>query len=278
MKNQPIDYLLIGHITLDKTMDGFHLGGTATYSGLTAAALGYRVGLVSVFGNEIELDMLSDLDLQLKTVDRSTTFENITGPQGRIQILHHTAEMITRDQIPPSWMTAPIVHLGPVANEINPEVINLFNDNWLGITPQGWMRAANKHHEVGYSPWNDHQKYLERATASVLSIEDVVYDEDVIQSYSQSGNVVVVTEGFQGARVYWRGDVRRFKAQKIEEVDATGAGDIFATCFFHRYQQTKDPWTAAKFAVKLSTVSVTRNGLDSIPRPEEIRSALVEVL
>lgn len=278
MTHQPVDYLLIGHITLDKTPQGFKLGGTASYSGLTAAALGLRVGLVSVFGGETSLDVLSGINLSVKSVSRSTTFENIPTPEGRRQILHHRAEAIHGEQIPPAWMNAELVHIGPVAGEVDPAVLDLFEKNWVGVTPQGWMRRADADGRVGFSPWETYQHTLARASAAVMSVEDVNFEEDLIQTYSQYGNIIAVTEGYQGARIYWRGDVRRFKAPRVEEVDSTGAGDIFAACFFYRLHQTKDPWTAARFAVKLSAVSVSRKGLASIPEPAEIQSALVEVL
>ena len=43
---QPLDYLVIGHITQDLVKGGAMLGGTASYSTMTAHALGaaYRFG------------------------------------------------------------------------------------------------------------------------------------------------------------------------------------------------------------------------------------------
>ena len=55
-----------------------------------------------------------------------------------------------------------------------------------------------------------------------------------------------------GARLYWNGDVRRFRPPSVKEVDATGAGDIFAAAFFTRLYITRDPWEAARFATPLS--------------------------
>ena len=52
-KLEPIDYLVIGHLTVDLTPEGPRLGGTATYASLTAKALGMRVGIVSSWGMEI---------------------------------------------------------------------------------------------------------------------------------------------------------------------------------------------------------------------------------
>ena len=64
----------------------------------------------------------------------------------------------------------------------------------------------------------------------------------------------------------------------VQEVDATGAGDVFATCFFVRLFQTRDPWEAGRFATILAAHTVTRVGLDGIPTAREIEECLMEVL
>jgi sugar/nucleoside kinase (ribokinase family) len=64
----------------------------------------------------------------------------------------------------------------------------------------------------------------------------------------------------------------------MTEVDATGAGDIFAAAFFTRLYLTRDPWEAARFATQLAAYSVMRVGLEGIPTPEEIQACRVEVL
>jgi ribokinase len=111
----------------------------------------------------------------------------------------------------------------------------------------------------------------------VLSFEDVHRNEERIAEMVIASRVLAVTEGKHGVRVYWNGDVRRFRAPKVNQVDSVGAGDIFASAFFTRYHRTKDPWEAARFATQLASLSVTRMGLDSIPTLEEIKSTTVEV-
>jgi sugar/nucleoside kinase (ribokinase family) len=88
----------------------------------------------------------------------------------------------------------------------------------------------------------------------------------------------VVTEGAAGARVYWNGDVRRLRPPKMDEIDSTGAGDIFAAAFFIRLYLTRDPWESARFANQIAATSVTKRGLDGIPTSEEIQEYLIEVL
>jgi sugar/nucleoside kinase (ribokinase family) len=119
---------------------------------------------------------------------------------------------------------------------------------------------------------------LARAGAAVLSIEDVGADEDCIEAMATTCKVLAVTEGPAGSRLYWNGDLRRFRAPVLEEVDATGAGDIFAAAFFWRLYVTRDPWAAARFATHLASFSVKRFGLDGIPTQDEIQTCLVEVL
>jgi sugar/nucleoside kinase (ribokinase family) len=148
----------------------------------------------------------------------------------------------------------------------------------LGLTPQGWLRAWDGEGRVHTGAWPEALHALAKANAAVLSIEDVAGDEEQIEAMANTCRVLAVTEGAAGARLYWNGDLRRFHALQVEEVDPTGAGDIFAAAFFWRFSATHDPWAAAQFATHLASYSVARRGLAGIPRKEEIQACLVEVL
>ncbi|MDW8226421.1 MAG: PfkB family carbohydrate kinase [Anaerolineales bacterium] len=278
MSVQTVDYLLIGHLACDRTPQGLRLGGTAAYSALTARALGMKVGIVTSFGNEIPLSELDGIPIQNAPTEHSTTFENIYTSNGRQQYLHHRASDLQASHVPPAWRSARIVHLGPIAGEGRSLLDEEFGASLLGVTPQGWMRAWDEQGQVHPKKWEDAERVLPRLGAVVISVEDVGYDEEQIEALASMARILVVTEGAAGARLYWNGDLRRFNAPKQREVDATGAGDIFAAAFFWRLYSTRDPWAAAAFATKLASFSVTRMGLDSIPTREEIQRCLVEVL
>ena len=176
-------------------------------------------------------------------------------------------------------MSATIIHLAPVANEVNPNILRVLPASaFVGLTPQGWMRIWGNDGHVHFRQWQTPDALLERANAVVISVEDVQGDEKLIAEYTQKTSILVVTEGFNGARVHWNGDIRRVSAPKVEVLDQTGAGDIFAAVFFSRLQAHKDPWLAAEQAVKLASQSVTRTGLAGIPTPEEVRDASIEIL
>ena len=58
---EPVDYLVIGHITEDLTPSGPRLGGTAAFSALTARSLGLRVGVVSALNEETSLKAMEGI-------------------------------------------------------------------------------------------------------------------------------------------------------------------------------------------------------------------------
>jgi sugar/nucleoside kinase (ribokinase family) len=274
----PIDYLTIGHLTLDIRPEGQRLGGTAAYATLTAKALGLKVGMVTSWGSEIPLGPLGAIPVYSFPAEESTKFENIYHEGTRAQRLHSVAEKLDFYQIPEPWRSAKIIHLGPVAQEVAPAMVRQISTSLLGITPQGWLRSWDSQGEIYVTEWPEAGFVLGHAGAAVISIEDVQGDEERIEEMAVACPVLAVTEGADGVRVYWNGDVRRFRSPEVDEVDPTGAGDIFAAAFFVRLYTTRDPWEAARFATQLSAISVTRVGLAGIPTPEEVNTCMVEVL
>lgn len=274
---ESVDYLVIGHITQDLTPSGLRLGGTAAFSALTARALGLRVGIVTASEPGTNLDILQDILVVSAPSKYNTTFENIYYENGRRQVLHHRAEPLTFDSVPKSWWKASIIHLGPVAQEVDAVLPDEFSPSLLGLTPQGWMRTWDESGQVARTAWESAEQALGPAGAVVISIDDVGGDEEQIEFMAVHTRILAVTEGSAGSRLYWHSDQRRFRAPKMYEVDATGAGDIYATAFFFRLLTTRDPWEAARFATHLSAYSVARKGLDSVPTAEEIQACNVEV-
>lgn len=274
---EPIDYLVIGHLTRDLTEEGPRLGGTAAYAALTAKALGLRVGVVTSWGAELPIGPLRTIPIASFPTDESTTFRNIYRQDERVQYIHHVAPSIDLYMVPEPWRNAAIVHLGPVAQEVEPAMVRSFPTALIGVTPQGWLRSWDDQGRVTVTEWPEASFVLERAGATVVSIEDVGGNEARIEEMAASCHVLAVTEGKDGARLYWNGDVRRFSPPQVEEIDATGAGDVFAAAFFVRLYTTRDPWEAARFATQLSALSITRPGFSGIPTPQEIEECMVEV-
>lgn len=275
---EPVDYLILGHVTQDITPNGLILGGTASYASLTIQAYGVRVGIVTACAPELNLAQLDGISIARKLSPVTSTFENTPTPTGRVQHVHHVASTLTIEDVPQVWRDTPIVHLGPLTNEIGPELAGSFPNSLVCTTPQGWMRSWNGDGLVSYRDWPDAHQVLPHLDALVMSIEDIRGNEDIVSDYVSRIPVLVVTEGAAGARVYWNGDVRYFRPPLEIEVDAVGAGDVFAASFFIKLKQLRDPWEAARFATLVAANSVTRPGIAGVPTRAEILRFSAEVL
>jgi len=268
------DYLAIGHLSRDLTPQGPRLGGSVAFATLTAQALGLRAGMVTSHGPDVDLTPLSDIACHNVPAAASTTFALENTPHGRRLRLLHRAEPLAWEHIPAAWRRAPIIHLAPIAREIPTALALRFRGRFVGLTPQGWLRQWDATGEVTPAPWEDATAVLAVATAAVLSLEDLGGDESPAQAWAEAVPVLVVTRGSEGATLYWQGERRHIPAPATPEVDATGAGDIFAAAFFIRLYHTRDPLEAARFATALAAASVQRPGLEAIPTADEIQQAL----
>lgn len=275
---RPVDYLLIGHVAVDLTPTGKRLGGTVSYSALTARAMGLRVGMVTSAGADAPLHVLDGIQIYNLPTEQSTVFENVYTPHGRKQTLHHRAATISFEHVPQIWRDAPIVHLAPIAQEVDPALAGMFSSSWVGVTPQGWMRGWDEKGSVFAEAWENSEQVLGQVGGVVMSLEDINRDLELVEWMAHHTRLLCLTEGEEGAVLHWHGDRRRYRPIKVNEVDATGAGDIFAAAFFVRLYQTKDPWEAARFATHLAAQSVTRVGLQGIPTHAEIEHCKMEVL
>ena len=274
----PVDYLVIGHVARDLTPSSIRLGGTAAYAALTARALGLRVGIVTSAGSDVSLEPLKDIPLVCIESESSTTYENMYTEHGRVQYVRGQASRIDLNQVPDVWKSTPIIHLGPIANEVDAVLPKAFSKKLVGLTPQGWLRSWDLDGLVSPCEWQGAETALSSADITIISREDVQGDDELIEHMAGQTKILVVTESADGAVLYWHGDRRRYRAPHTKEVDATGAGDIFAAAFFARYANTLDPWEATRFATLLASHSVARVGLDGIPTRQEIEEAMMVVI
>ena len=268
-----IDYLVIGHITADVTPTGTVVGGTVAYSGRTAQVFGCKTAVLSSAAADYDWEQaLPGIQTEAIPATHTSTFENIYREDGRQQIIHHVAASITKADVPVAWQRAAIVHLGPLTNEIDPEVIDPFCNSLIGMTPQGWLRRWDEDGIVYARAWALAEQTLPRAAAVILSYEDLL-DDAMLEQYRQWSKLLVMTEGVKGCTVFLDDDVRYIPAPAVAQVEPTGAGDIFAAAFLCRlYQTDGNPWEAARFANKVASQSVTQAGLDA--KLEAIRKVI----
>lgn len=268
-----VDYLVIGHVTHDILPGGRRvLGGTASYAALTAAALGRAVGMVTSTGADADLSTFNgSISIARHPAADTTTFENVYVNGHREQFVYSFATPLTVATVPSSWQSSPIVHIGPIMHECDPSLAGYFSGKtFVGITPQGWMRASDAQGRVFPQAWKSAEYLLPLASAVVLSVDDIGGDWDLAVRFAQQTPVLVVTCGWDGGTLFLNGKPTTFPAIPVMEVDPTGAGDIFATAFFVAMASGVKPLAATQFAACLAARSVTRVGLASTPQPNEV--------
>src|SRR5438552_1206075 len=111
------NYLLIGHIAHDETPSGAKLGGTVSYSGSAAAALGANVAIVtSARKDDVVLTELpAHAQIHLIEAPDSTVFVNTYIGDVRKQMIRSRALPLSLAAIPDAWRNSAIVQLGPLA-------------------------------------------------------------------------------------------------------------------------------------------------------------------
>ncbi|TET35218.1 MAG: hypothetical protein E3J69_05565 [Anaerolineales bacterium] len=269
--DRSVDYLIIGHVSKDLTADGPTLGGTATYSSLTAKALGKRAAIVTSVGPDLDLHPLSGVSIHMVPSQDSTIFANEYLPGERLQSIRTTAASLTSTDVPDKWRDAPIVHIAPIANEIDYSILNIFPQALICLTPQGWLRRWGPSGEVWLKNWEIIQEQISHAGVVVFSSEDLQGNEDTMDQISRFCEILAITDGSRGARIFWADEWRHIPAPVTQEIDPTGAGDIFAAAFFIFLNDGHSPWTAARLANHLAAISVSRSGIASIPRSSEVK-------
>ncbi len=283
---EPVDFLAIGAVTRDiPTNDPccrtYRLGGTVSFAAMTAHRLGKRPAIVTRAGNDVDLSMLAQVaELHVLPSPATTTFANLYTPQGRIQYVYTPCPPITADEIPAHLRQVPVTLLGPLVDEIPPDVAASFpHQTLLGAIPQGWMRRWDGAGRVYPKPWEDAEAFLPHLDALVLSIEDIQFDLTRLEPYVAALPLVVLTRYKEGSTVYWRqpdGELRVVPVppRPAQEVDPTGAGDIFTTAFLIRLRETGDPLHAARYANVTASFGVEAPGVDGVPTHEQVMAYL----
>ena len=273
------DYLLIGHIAHDVTPQGPTLGGTVSYAAYTAVAFGLKVGILT--SSQPGEPLLADLPPGVMVISvpaaHTTTFENVYTDGVRHQYLYHRAHTLRPDMLPPAWREARLVHLAPIAYEVDPTLMSAFGGSPICVTPQGWMRHREPDGRVRAVPWDAAAEVLPRARLTVLSEEDIRHDPGLEQVFAVLAPTMVVTRAQRGGTIYQAGQPRDFAAYPVEQIDPTGAGDIFATALHVALHRLGDLDLAITIAARLAGQSVRRVGYASAPTPAEVSEAFEAV-
>lgn len=278
------DYLAIGHITIDLRPDGTPvLGGTALYAALTAARFGLRAAILTRgnfanYGDEISTALArfaSEIEIIVQNAKTPTTFINRQVAGRREQTVTAWAGQIDLSGLPPAWRSSGVVHLGPVAQEIDLREAGKLSPGYLGVTPQGWMRnwTASQRGVVRLEHLRLPPAILGRVDAMVLSAEERSLARDDIDPVAARG-LVAITRGVAGTQIIDRGRIIEIPAYVSKTVDDTGAGDIYAATLFLLRAEREPTAASARRAAAAAALRVQSAGPDAVPTRAAVEAFL----
>ena len=269
------DFVCIGHCCHDVVDDGFILGGTASYSAIVAKILGRNSSIVSSVGSDfLFLDRFKKLGIPFLSVPAqcTTVFKNVYTHEGRSQYTPFKANRIRRENVPSELHGAQILHLCAIADEIDFSIVEDFGNALIGLTIQGCLRKWDENNKV--LPKAMDWKFLKGVDIVMLSKEDIKGHEHFLGSMKEYASQVVVTNGKEGAVIYSNGKEYFFPSFPVNEVEATGAGDVFSTAYLMEYERTADISLACRYAHCAASFVIEDVGLSNLPTPEILQERI----
>ena len=269
-----VTFLSVGHFCYDVSPNGYILGGSASYSTLTARNLGHHARAVTAVGANFDRQnrLLDGIKTFYSESSETTIFDNQYDEQGhRQQFILGAAKKLKGADVPVEWRTSNIVYLCPIANEVSTELVHCFSkDTLIGATPQGWLRQWDASGRVEAKRWATAEKILPYIDVLILSDEDIRAYPDELERYIRLTPIVVLTRGARGATLFQNGTQLESAAYSVTEIDPTGAGDVFATSFLIDYYQNRTVEKALNFAHCVASFAVEGIGTSCIPKLAQV--------
>lgn len=270
-----IEFLSIGHCCHDKYNDGYILGGTCSYASIVASQLGLSSAILTSVGPDFLFhDKFKQHGVALHIIDakQSTVFENIYEQGSRTQYLLSRANSIRSTDVTENLSQSKIVLLGSIADELDFKIIERFSNSTICATIQGSMRQWDDTGLVSSKKMN--WSALAGVDIVILSVDDIAGLDNPIESIRTYVPHVVLTAGENEVTIYMDEAKYSFPVYPVIEVEATGAGDVFATAYVIEYARSQDISTACIYAHCASSFIVEGIGLDSLPTHDKIQERM----
>jgi 1D-myo-inositol 3-kinase len=271
-------YLLIGTVTKDLLPnDRFTTGGTVTYAGAVVNRLEWQPIIVTAAAADFTPPpYLAAADWRILPSPATTTFRNIYTTQGRRQIVGPIARSISPLDIPADCRNISLVHLCPLAQDVEPAITALFDNSLLVTTPQGWLRQWDANGIVSLGEWQSAPEILPKVQVTVISIEDIEGNWAIAEKWAAQTSILIVTQDKEGCTIFHHDQRWTVPPRPAHPTDPTGAGDVFAAAFFIRYHETDDLWQAAYFANVFASMAIERSGPEGIPSRDEVEAYIAQ--
>jgi sugar/nucleoside kinase (ribokinase family) len=264
--------LAVGHVTRDRRPGGDVLGGSVTYGALAARRLGWEAAVLTAAGPDFEPEReLPGVSVFLRPSSATTRFVNEYDEDGtRRQVVTARADDVDLEPLPDAWRDPDVLLLGSVADELGGIHAAAFEAGCVGAIAQGYVRAIDADGVVSARDWERPARDLLGVHALFLSEHDLPGADARARELLGCVPIVALTRGWRGLTLLTRDGVHDVPALPREEVDPTGAGDVFAAAFLVRYQETGDALAAAAFGACAASCAVEGVGASSLGDRAEV--------
>ncbi|MSQ29576.1 MAG: hypothetical protein EXR68_03700 [Dehalococcoidia bacterium] len=282
----PDPVIIVWAVTWDVVLGDRAPGGTATYAARAATALGVRAYVLVAAGADADLSAFAEHELAVVRVEQTMTLEHRfdVGPlrsgRRRQRALAHPRRPLHPSDLPAHWPEPRTLILGPLL----PDDVDVaaFLDRAPGaeiaLLAQGLQRAVAPDGAIAE---------LDGPTAALLDparpeVTICLSEEEAARwepGHSDSGDwnalvarsrCVVVTREALGAEIRTPAGSHFVPALPARVVDATGAGDVFATALILAVRAGEE--VAGRLAAACGAACVERRGVAPLPARAELEA------
>jgi sugar/nucleoside kinase (ribokinase family) len=268
--------LAVGHVTWDETPRGEVLGGAVTYASLAALKLGWEAAVLTAAGSDFVAERhLPGVAVFRREAKATTRFQHTYDDAGvRHQVLLSRSDDVDLSVLPDSWRAPEALLLGPVAGEVGAGFATAFEAEVVGAAAQGWLRDFDDDGVLSARAWPTARADLAGVHVLFLSAEDLPDAASRARELLGVVPIVALTRGWEGLTLLTRDGVLDVPSLPRQEVDPTGAGDVFAAAFLVRYHENHDAGEASAFAACAASCAVEAVGAAGLGDRAEIAKRL----
>ena len=305
----PPDFIAVGHATLDLTATPLiptgeiRHGGAVTFGAALAVCHGWSAGVVTSTAADFDFEeVLPGVEIANTRGPFTSTFINDYRSGSRRQSLAARARYLDWQAVPAEWRTPRVALLGPLTNEIPMGALDWFPDATVVAVPQGWFRSWSVVHDHSNEKsetaaerkggWSEivldprppeidqvittGPRTRTRVAAVVAATNEM--PDSIVSDWLNVSEAIVLTEGDRGALLVTDDGAQRIPTLAVDEIDPTGAGDVWAAAYAIWLTETGDREKAALHASATAALSVTGQGLAGIPGRGAVDRAAAQLI
>ncbi|MDK2383903.1 MAG: PfkB family carbohydrate kinase [Candidatus Korarchaeota archaeon] len=281
-----MDYVAVGHITVDE-LDGLvRLGGGVSYGSAFAAGLGLAAKVVSRVGTDLSDELLRplreagvDLSGLRRACERTTRFVIRLKESSEVSGLAYRCDPIAPSDL--EGVEAGVIHLAPVAREVSREVAYaaINSGSLVLLDLQGVIRTFDDGFGLDGTLAREFEGLDLVVHANLQEARAITGEDNPMNAAERLSSMFwmsSVTLGRRGAVISSPEGFVVARAPKVESLDDVGAGDVFTAALGIALWRGYSLEDAARFSVAAAAASTRRRGPVPVAR-EEVESLMPEV-